>query len=130
MINALRLPRLSAADLQRGFAGPALIVMLLAMMVLPLPPLLLDLLFTFNIAFSIMVLLVGMSVVKPLEFAVFPTVLLVTTLLRLSLNIASTRIVLLEGPTGPAAAGKVIESFGHFLVGGNYAVGLTVFIIM
>ncbi len=113
-----------------GMAGPALIVMILAMMVLPLPPLLLDILFTFNIAISIMVLLVSMNTNKALEFAIFPTVLLITTLLRLSLNVASTRIVLLEGHTGPDAAGKVIESFGHFLVGGNYAVGLVVFAIL
>ncbi|MCE9639161.1 MAG: flagellar biosynthesis protein FlhA [Betaproteobacteria bacterium] len=130
MIGAINLARPSAAELLRGMAGPTLIVMLLAMMVLPLPPFVLDMLFTFNIAFSIMVLLVGVSTVKPLDFAVFPTVLLVTTLLRLSLNIASTRVVLLEGHTGPAAAGKVIESFGHFLVGDNYAVGLVVFVIM
>jgi flagellar biosynthesis protein FlhA len=113
-----------------GLAGPVLIVMVLAMMVLPLPPFLLDVLFTFNIAVSILVLLVSVNTRKPLEFAVFPTILLLTTLLRLSLNIASTRVVLLEGHTGPDAAGKVIEAFGHFLVGGNYTVGLTVFIIM
>lgn len=113
-----------------GMAGPVLIVMILAMMVLPLPPLLLDILFTFNIAVSIMVLLVSMNTNKALDFAIFPTVLLITTLLRLSLNVASTRIVLLEGHTGPDAAGKVIESFGHFLVGGNYAVGLVVFAIL
>ena len=130
MISALNLPRLSATEMLRGIAAPMLIVMLLAMMVLPLPPFVLDMLFTFNIAFSIMVLLVAMNTIKPLEFAVFPTVLLVTTLLRLSLNIASTRVVLLEGHTGPGAAGKVIESFGHFLVGDNYAVGLVVFVIM
>ncbi len=130
MSAAMSLPKLNAAALARGLAGPVLIVMLLAMMVLPLPPFMLDMFFTFNIAFSIMVLLVGMNTVKPLDFAVFPTVLLVTTLLRLSLNVASTRIVLLEGHTGPAAAGKVIESFGHFLVGDNYAVGLVVFVIM
>jgi flagellar biosynthesis protein FlhA len=105
-------------------------VMILAMMVLPLPPLLLDILFTFNIAVSIMVLLVSMNTNKALDFAIFPTVLLITTLLRLSLNVASTRIVLLEGHTGPDAAGKVIESFGHFLVGGNYAVGIVVFAIL
>jgi flagellar biosynthesis protein FlhA len=114
----------------RSMAGPVLIVMILAMMVLPLPPFLLDILFTFNIAIAIMVLLVSMNTTKALDFAVFPTVLLITTLLRLSLNVASTRIVLLEGHTGPAAAGKVIESFGHFLVGGNYAVGLVVFAIL
>ncbi|HEU0189167.1 MAG TPA: flagellar biosynthesis protein FlhA [Gallionella sp.] len=113
-----------------GMAGPVLIVMILAMMVLPLPPLLLDILFTFNIAVSIMVLLVSMNTNKALDFAIFPTVLLITTLLRLSLNVASTRIVLLEGHTGPDAAGKVIESFGHFLVGGNYAVGIVVFAIL
>ncbi|HCI13424.1 MAG: flagellar biosynthesis protein FlhA [Gallionellales bacterium GWA2_60_142] len=113
-----------------GMVGPVLIVMILAMMVLPLPPLLLDILFTFNIAVSIMVLLVSMNTNKPLDFAIFPTVLLITTLLRLSLNVASTRIILLEGHTGPDAAGKVIESFGHFLVGGNYAVGLVVFAIL
>ncbi|MDP2761013.1 MAG: flagellar biosynthesis protein FlhA [Sideroxyarcus sp.] len=114
----------------RSMAGPLLIVMILSMMVLPLPPMLLDILFTFNIALAIMVLLVAMNTTRPLDFAVFPAVLLISTLLRLSLNVASTRVVLLEGHTGPAAAGKVIESFGHFLVGGNYAVGLVVFIIL
>src|SRR5512135_253888 len=114
----------------RGLAGPFLIVMILSMMVLPLPPFLLDILFTFNIALAIMVLLVAMNTTKPLDFAVFPTVLLITTLLRLSLNVASTRVVLLQGHTGPDAAGKVIESFGHFLVGGNYAVGIVVFVIL
>jgi flagellar biosynthesis protein FlhA len=114
----------------RGLAGPILIVMILSMMVLPLPPFLLDILFTFNIALAIMVLLVAMNTTKPLDFAVFPTVLLISTLLRLSLNVASTRVVLLEGHTGPDAAGKVIESFGHFLVGGNYAVGIVVFVIL
>ncbi|MBI5660365.1 MAG: flagellar biosynthesis protein FlhA [Nitrosomonadales bacterium] len=113
-----------------SMAGPVLIVLILAMMVLPLPPLLLDILFTFNIALAVMVLLVSMNTTKPLDFAVFPTVLLITTLLRLSLNVASTRVVLLHGHTGPAAAGKVIESFGHFLVGGNYAVGIVVFAIL
>jgi flagellar biosynthesis protein FlhA len=100
------------------------------MMVLPLPPFLLDILFTFNIALAIMVLLVAMNTTKILDFAVFPTVLLISTLLRLSLNVASTRVVLLEGHTGPGAAGKVIESFGHLLVGGNYAVGIVVFVIL
>jgi flagellar biosynthesis protein FlhA len=114
----------------RSMAGPILIVLILAMMVLPLPPFLLDVLFTFNIAMAIMVLLVSMNTLKPLDFASFPTVLLISTLLRLSLNVASTRVVLLEGHTGPDAAGKVIESFGHFLVGGNYAVGIVVFAIL
>ncbi len=113
-----------------GMAGPILIVMILAMMVLPLPPMLLDILFTFNISISIMVLLVSMNTNKVLDFSIFPTVLLITTLLRLSLNVASTRVVLLEGHTGPDAAGKVIEAFGHFLVGGNYAVGIVVFVIL
>ena len=114
----------------RGLAGPVLIILVLAMMVLPLPPFLLDILFTFNIAVAIMVLLVSMNTLRPLDFSAFPTVLLITTLLRLSLNVASTRVVLLEGHTGPDAAGKVIEAFGHFLVGGNYAVGIVVFMIL
>jgi flagellar biosynthesis protein FlhA len=111
-------------------AGPILIVMILAMMVLPLPTFALDLLFTFNIALSMLVLLMGLYVLKPLDFSLFPTVLLITTLLRLSLNVASTRIVLLNGHTGPDAAGKVIEAFGSFLVGGNYAVGIVVFVVL
>ncbi len=110
--------------------APVLVIMILAMMVLPLPPFVLDMLFTFNIALAMIVLLISLYTLKPLEFSVFPTVLLLTTLLRLSLNVASTRIVLLEGHTGGDAAGKVIEAFGHFLVGGNYAVGLIVFIIL
>ncbi|MBX3640170.1 MAG: flagellar biosynthesis protein FlhA [Nitrosomonas sp.] len=114
----------------KTLAGPILIIMILGMMVLPLPPFVLDILFTFNIALAIIVLMVSLYTKNPLEFAVFPTVLLITTLLRLSLNVASTRVVLLEGHTGPDAAGKVIEAFGHFLVGGNYAVGLVVFIIL
>ena len=111
-------------------AGPVLILLILSMMVLPLPPFMLDLFFTFNIAISVIVMLVAINVMKPLDFSVFPTVLLVTTLLRLSLNVASTRVVLLEGHTGPGAAGQVIDAFGHFLVGGNYAVGIVVFTIL
>ena len=114
----------------RQMLAPLLIVLILSMMVLPLPPFVLDVFFTFNIAISVMVLLVAMYTMKPLDFSIFPTVLLVTTLLRLSLNVASTRIVLLHGHNGPDAAGKVIEAFGHFLVGGNYAVGIVVFIIL
>jgi len=121
---------LMGADKGKGLVGPILIVLILSMMVLPLPPFLLDLLFTFNIALSIMVLLVSMYTMKALDFAAFPAVLLFTTLLRLSLNVASTRVVLMEGHTGPDAAGKVIEAFGHFLVGGNFAVGVMVFIIL
>ncbi|AOK28410.1 MULTISPECIES: flagellar biosynthesis protein FlhA [Burkholderia] len=123
-------PQLLAGTNLRALAGPVLICMILAMMILPLPPLLLDLLFTFNIALSVMVLLVSMYTMKPLDFAAFPSVLLFSTLLRLSLNVASTRIVLLEGHTGPDAAGQVIEAFGHFLVGGNFAVGIVVFVIL
>jgi flagellar biosynthesis protein FlhA len=114
----------------RAMAAPVFIVLILAMLVLPLPPFALDMLFTFNIALSIMVLLVSLSTKKALDFAAFPTVLLLSTLLRLSLNVASTRVVLLDGHTGPDAAGKVIEAFGHFLVGGNYAVGIIVFVIL
>ncbi len=113
-----------------GFAGPVVVVLVLAMMVLPLPPFLLDILFTFNIALALVVLLSALYSVRPLDFAVFPTVLLLTTLMRLSLNVASTRVVLLNGHTGPDAAGRVIEAFGHFLIGGNFAVGLIVFAVL
>jgi flagellar biosynthesis protein FlhA len=116
-----------AGGLGRALMAPLFIIMVMAMMVLPLPPLALDVLFTFNIALALMVVMVASRLVRPLDFAAFPTVLLVTTLLRLSLNVASTRVVLMDGHTGPAAAGKVIESFGHFLIGGNFAVGLIVF---
>ncbi len=111
-------------------AGPVLILMILSMMILPLPPFALDLLFTFNIALAVMVLLVSMFTQKPLDFAAFPAVLLFTTLLRLSLNVASTRVILMEGHQGGDSAGKVIEAFGEFLVGGNFAVGLVVFLIL
>lgn len=114
----------------RSMAAPLVVVMILAMMVLPLPPFALDLLFTFNIAMALMVMMVAAYMVKPLDFAAFPSVILLTTLLRLSLNVASTRVVLLEGHTGAGAAGAVIESFGHFLIGGNFAVGLIVFAIL
>src|SRR5512132_2386387 len=113
-----------------GLAGPLLVVLILGMMVLPLPPFLLDLLFTFNIAIAMIVLLSAMYSERPLDFAVFPTVLLLTTLLRLSLNVASTRVVLLHGHSGTDAAGKVIQAFGEFLIGGNFAVGLVVFSIL
>ena len=114
----------------RALMAPLVVVMILAMMVLPLSSFALDLLFTFNIAMALMVLMVAAYMVKPLDFAAFPAVILLTTLLRLSLNVASTRVVLLEGHTGANAAGKVIESFGHFLIGGNFAVGLIVFAIL
>ena len=111
-------------------AGPVLIILVLSMMVLPLPPLLLDIFFTFNIAVSIIVLMVGINTREPLEFSSFPSVLLITTLLRLSLNVASSRVILLEGHTGTGAAGAVIESFAHFLIGDNVTIGIVVFIIL
>ena len=114
----------------QALAVPIIIVLMLAMMILPLPPLLLDLLFTFNIGIAIVVLLVSAYTIKPLEFLVFPTVLLITTLMRLSLNVASTRAVLMHGHTGTDAAGQVIESFASFLIGGNFAVGIIVFAIL
>jgi len=122
----LQLKRFNVTSL----AGPVLIILILMMMVLPLPPLMLDMFFTFNIAMSIIVLLVGIGVRRPLEFSAFPAVLLVTTLLRLSLNVASARIILLQGHSGPDAAGHVIEAFATFLVGGNIAIGVVVFVIL
>ena len=126
-LNAWFGPNAAAAKLM---TLPIFVVLMLSMMVLPLPPFILDLLFTFNIAIALMVMMISAQMVKPLDFAALPTVLLVTTLLRLSLNVASTRVVLLEGHNGPGAAGQVIESFGHFLIGGNFAVGLIVFAIL
>ncbi|NNJ92740.1 MAG: flagellar biosynthesis protein FlhA [Gammaproteobacteria bacterium] len=113
-----------------GLGGPVLTIMLLAMIVIPLPAFLLDLFFTFNIALSLIIVIVVIYTMKPLDFAAFPTVILVATLLRLALNVASTRIVLMEGHTGSDAAGKVIEAFGEFVIGGNFAVGLVVFSIL
>ncbi|MCF6281603.1 MAG: flagellar biosynthesis protein FlhA [Candidatus Polarisedimenticolaceae bacterium] len=113
-----------------GLGAPIILVMLLVMVIIPLPPILLDIFFTFNIALSLVVVLVVLYTTKPLEFSVFPSLLLVATLLRLALNVASTRIVLLEGHNGGDAAGKVIEAFGAFVIGGNYAVGLVVFFIL
>jgi flagellar biosynthesis protein FlhA len=118
------------AGLVQGAAAPMLVVAILAMMVLPLPPILLDAFFTINIAVALMVMMVAAYMIRPLDFAAFPSVLLLTTLMRLSLNVASTRVVLLEGHTGAGAAGAVIEAFGHFLIGGNFAVGLIVFAIL
>ncbi|MBZ0225956.1 MAG: flagellar biosynthesis protein FlhA [Comamonas sp.] len=117
-------------SLLQGLSIPVLVVTILALMVLPFPPWLLDTFFTFNIAVALMVMMVAAYMIKPLDFAAFPAVLLLTTLMRLSLNVASTRVVLLEGHTGPGAAGAVIEAFGHFLIGGNFAVGLIVFAIL
>ncbi|WP_261794020.1 MULTISPECIES: flagellar biosynthesis protein FlhA [Pseudomonas] len=117
--------------LARGNLGvPLAVLAMLAMMTLPMPPFLLDVLFTFNIALSIVVLLVSVYALRPLDFAVFPTILLVSTLLRLALNVASSRVVLLHGQDGHDAAGKVIQAFGEVVVGGNYVVGAVVFAIL
>ena len=121
----------TARRLAQGNLGiPVLLLVMLAMMTLPLPPVLLDIFFTFNITLALVVLCVAVYAMRPLDFAVFPTILLVATLLRLALNVASTRVVLLEGHEGGAAAGHVIESFGEVVIGGNFAVGLIVFIIL
>jgi len=117
--------------LAKGNLGiPFFLLMLLGMLMLPVPAFLLDMFFSFNIALSIVVLLVGIYTMRPLDFAVFPTILLVSTLMRLALNVASTRVVLLEGHNGGDAAGKVIQAFGEVVIGGNYAVGLVVFLIL
>ncbi len=129
-MNGLKLPPWLTAPGGASLVAPMIIIIMLAMMMLPLPAFVLDIFFSFNIALSIIVLLTSLYTVKPLDFMVFPTVLLVSTMLRLSLNVASTRVVLTEGHTGPDAAGKVIEAFGHFLIGGNYTVGIVVFIIL
>ncbi len=132
-LNNIKLPSWMqglSKSANKSLAAPILIIMLLAMMVLPLPAFVLDLFFSFNIALAIIVLLTSLYTVKPLDFMAFPTILLVSTMLRLSLNVASTRVVLTEGHTGADAAGKVIEAFGHFLIGGNYTVGIVVFIIL
>src|SRR5450830_1728378 len=129
-MNSLNLPAWMSKFGSRNVAAPLIIILLLAMMILPLPAIILDVLFSFNIALAIMVLLIGLQTTKALDFIAFPTVLLMTTMLRLSLNVASTRVVLTEGHSGPAAAGKVIEAFGHFLIGGNYTVGIVVFVIL
>ena len=120
----------SNAGALQGLTAPLLVVAILGLMVLPVPPWMLDTFFTLNIAVALMVMMVAAYMIKPLDFAAFPSVLLLTTLMRLSLNVASTRVVLMEGHTGPGAAGAVIEAFGHFLIGGNFAVGLIVFSIL
>lgn len=113
-----------------GIGAPVLIMALLSMLVLPLPPFLLDILFTFNIALSLIVIMVAIYTLRPLDFAIFPTVLLVATLLRLALNVASTRVILLNGASGTDAAGRVVQAFGDFVIGGNFAAGLVVFAIL
>jgi len=131
MSNATTAPTLSFADvLRHGVGVPAGVLAVLAMIVLPLPPFALDLLFTFNIALSIVIVMAVFYVARPIEFGTFPTVLLLATLLRLALNVASTRVVLLNGHTGSQAAGHVIKSFGEFVIGGNFAVGVVVFVIL
>ncbi|WP_217874709.1 flagellar biosynthesis protein FlhA [Pseudoalteromonas shioyasakiensis] len=114
----------------KGIGTPLMVLAALGMVILPLPPFLLDILFSFNIALALVVLLVTVYTMKPLEFGMFPAVLLIATIMRLALNVASTRVVLLEGHNGGDAAGKVIEAFGSVVIGGNYAVGLVVFLIL
>ena len=116
--------------LARGNLGAPLLLLIIGMMVVPLAPVALDLLFTFNIALSVAILLAVVYALRPLDLTAFPTILLVVTLLRLALNVASTRVVLLNGHEGGDAAGKVIEAFGAFVIGGNYAVGIVVFVIL
>ena len=124
------LSRLVAEARRHKFATPLFLLVVLAMIILPLPPVLLDVLFTFNIVLALIVILVSVSARRPLDFSVFPTVILATTMLRLTLNVASTRVVLLHGHEGTRAAGQVIEAFGNVVIGGNFVVGLVVFIIL
>ncbi|WP_307552961.1 flagellar biosynthesis protein FlhA [Xanthomonas sacchari] len=116
--------------IKHGLGAPVIVLLMLAMVVVPLAAPVLDALFTFNIAISLMVLLAVVYVKRPLEFSIFPIVLLMTTMLRLALNVASTRVILINGQDGHGAAGKVIEAFGEFVIGGNYAVGIVVFAIL
>ena len=119
--------RLAQLLTHKGLGAPVMLLGVLAMVILPLPPLALDVLFTFNIALSVLIVMAVINVSRPLDFAIFPTVLLLATLLRLALNVASTRVVLLHGHEGASAAGHVIQAFGEFVIGGNYAVGIVVF---
>ena len=129
-MNLTELTAFGQRLLRSGLGAPILLMMMLGMMVIPMPPFLLDIFFTFNISLALVILLAAVYVKRPLDFEVFPTVILIATLLRLALNIASTRIVLLEGHTGTDAAGQVIKAFGEFVVGGNTAVGLVIFLIL
>jgi flagellar biosynthesis protein FlhA len=129
-VNAAAVMQRVASVGRYGLGVPLLVITLLAMVVVPLPPILLDTFFTFNITLSLVIMLAVIYVSRPLDFAVFPTVLLGVTLLRLALNVASTRVVLLNGHMGTGAAGRVIEAFGQFVIGGNYAVGIVVFVIL
>ena len=128
--NTLIIEQNNKLNLVSGLGTPAMLLLMLAMIILPLPAIALDILFTVSIALSIMVLMAAIYSRRPLDFGVFPTVLLLATLLRLALNVASTRVVLLNGHTGTGSAGKVIEAFGEFVVGGSYAVGLVLFTIL
>lgn len=128
--NTLVIEQNSRLNFVSGIGAPAIMLLMLGMIVLPLPPMALDLLFTVSIALAIMVLMAAVYARRPLDFGVFPTVLLLATLLRLALNVASTRVVLLDGHTGTGSAGRVIEAFGEFVVGGSYAVGLVLFTIL
>src|SRR6201996_464106 len=131
MATSTNSPMPSMRDfLRAGIGVPIGVMAVLSMVVLPLPPIVLDILFTFNIALSLVIVMAVFYVSRPVEFGVFPTILLLATLLRLALNVASTRVVLLNGHSGPQAAGHVIESFGEFVIGGNFAVGVVVFIIL
>lgn len=128
--NTLIIEQNNKLNLVSGIGTPAMLLLMLAMIILPLPAIALDLLFTVSIALAIMVLMAAIYSRRPLDFGVFPTVLLLATLLRLALNVASTRVVLINGHTGTGSAGKVIEAFGEFVVGGSYAVGLVLFTIL
>ncbi|HSD40217.1 MAG TPA: flagellar biosynthesis protein FlhA [Rhodocyclaceae bacterium] len=127
-MNTLR--RILSELARHRVAAPIFVMAILGMIILPLPPVLLDVLFTFNIVLALLVILVSVNARRPLDFSVFPTVILATTLLRLTLNVASTRVVLLNGHEGTGAAGRVIEAFGHVVIGGNFVVGLVVFVIL
>src|SRR5262245_52572878 len=128
--NTTSSPSPTSTLMKIGIGVPIGLISILAMMILPLPPFVLDVLFTFNIALSLVIVMAVFQVKRPLEFAIFPTVLLLVTILRLALNVASTRVVLMHGHEGSHAAGKVIAAFGEFVIGGNYAVGAVVFIIL
>ena len=114
----------------QGLGIPFLILIIMGMLILPIPPLLLDVFFTLNIVIGLVIIMVAINVTKPLEFSAFPSILLLATMLRLSLNVASTRVVLVDGHNGPGAAGQVIESFGEFVIAGNYLVGIIIFTIL
>ena len=113
-----------------SLAMPTVVLIVLAMLVLPMPPIMLDIFFTFNILLALLIIMVGLNSSEPLDFSAFPPIILWSTMLRLGLNVASTRVVLLEGHQGGASAGKVIEAFGEVVVGGNYLVGVIVFAII